>query len=131
MSAVPRPIPIVIGNPRDDAYVSVHLRVLERGHEDLHVNYIIGGSYGTSWREHLTYALDKLINLARREVGVRHGTWICHVLPMGWHTDMMPPHPPPVAPTIRHREPPRWRTIRYEGPVSVTPQVLEQHGVPY
>jgi hypothetical protein len=101
--AVPRPIPIVLGDPHEHATVAVVLRVVERGFDDYEITHIIARS---PWREHLPRTLDFLVNSMRKEVGLRHGVWICHVveLPDYYWATPLPPHVPPIANIIRFRE---------------------------
>lgn len=117
---IPRPIPIVVGRPGPDDTVAVVLRVIERGQPDLHHQIIVG----RSWPEQLTHVLDRLIHEARQWVGVRHGIWICHVVPFDWSGSTPLPS---ISPVLRTREPWRYRTVYDDSMLSFTPDLQERY----
>lgn len=125
---IPRPIPIVLGDPHPQADVAVVLRVIERGQEDLHVQQILSGRRG-GWPDELSTVLDRMIREARLWVGVRHGVWICHVVPFQFPYDNYATnvYVPPIAPVLRRREPREWRTIYDDSMLSFTPDMRDRY----
>lgn len=121
---IPRPIPIVAGSPGPYDDVAVVLRVIERGQPDLFHRHIVSGRHG--WAEQLTHVLDRLIHETRLWVGVRHGIWICHVVPVDW--TLVPSVPvPPISPVLRRREPHHYRTVYDNSMLSFSPDMQERY----
>ena len=124
MSAVPRPFPIVTFKPQNGMTAAVILRVLEAGHGDVYVQYIL--SVRDGWLDKLSHVLDRMVRDARLEVGVRHGTWICHVVQMDYPYPGAGLYLPPVAPELRRRNPREVRWLEDPNRWDVTPETFPE-----
>jgi len=77
----PRPIPIVVGVRSKDIpatpWMRVIIRVIEHGWPDATIQRVVSGSEFP----YISEVIDIMVDALVKEVGRRHGVWVCHIVP--------------------------------------------------